>query len=191
MKPFYSKEELISFNFLSLGCDVQISRKCSIYNPTRISIGNNVRIDDYCVLSAGHGGIFIGSNIHIAIYTSLQGEGKITLHDFVGLSSKVSIYSSNDDYFGGSLTNPTISGQFRNVIVGNVTLEKHVLIGSGAIILPNVIMHEGAVLGALSLLSTNAESFCIYKGNPANKLMRRSKKILKLEEEFINNQNQN
>ena len=68
----------------------------------KISIGNNVRIDDFCVLSAGSGGIEIGNYIHIAVYMSLIGAGKITLCDFSGISSRVAIYSSNDDYSGKS-----------------------------------------------------------------------------------------
>lgn len=52
---FYTREELERIGFKSIGENVLISDKTSIYSPQNISIGNNVRIDDYCVLSAGGG----------------------------------------------------------------------------------------------------------------------------------------
>lgn len=60
-----------SMGFASVGRNVVISDKVSFYNCANISIGNNVRIDDFCVLSAGEGGIVIGNNVHIAVYSSL------------------------------------------------------------------------------------------------------------------------
>ncbi len=187
---FYSKEELFSLGFGAIGENVLISRKASFYGTSRIWIGSNVRIDDYCVLSAGEGGIEIGNYVHIAIFSSLQGDGKITLHDFVGISSRVSIYSSNDDYLGEYLTNPTIPDKFRGVTRGDVVLFKHALIGSGTVILPGVTIGTGAAVGALSLVHENCEEFYIYKGNPAKKLIRRSKKLLELEKEFLALRNQ-
>ena len=52
---FYSREQLEKIGFKSLGENVLISDKTSIYSPENISIGNNVRIDDFSVLSAGGG----------------------------------------------------------------------------------------------------------------------------------------
>jgi dTDP-4-amino-4,6-dideoxy-D-glucose acyltransferase len=181
----YTKEELLTLGIASVGENVQVSRKCSMYGASRISFGNNVRIDDFCVLSAGSGGISIGSFVHIAVFSSIQGEGPIVLKDFVGLSSRVSVYSSNDDYFGTYLSNPTVPAQFTGIQSGPVTIGKHVLVGSGSVILPNVNVGNGAVVGALSLIQENCEEFYIYKGNPAKKLLKRSKNLLEVEKQFI------
>jgi dTDP-4-amino-4,6-dideoxy-D-glucose acyltransferase len=188
MNSFYSEDELGLLGFKSLGSNVLISRKASFYGVSRISIGNNVRIDDFCVLSAGSGGIEIGDYVHIALYSSLQGEGRIVLSDFVGISSRVSVYSSNDDYSGEFMSNPTLPAKYTRVRHGEVILHKHVLIGSGAVLLPGIIVGEGAVIGALSLVNNNCEEFFIYKGNPAQKLLRRSKRLLELEMEFKSQQ---
>jgi acetyltransferase-like isoleucine patch superfamily enzyme len=181
----YTKEELLYLGINSVGENVQVSRKCSMYGASRISFGNNVRIDDFCVLSAGSGGISIGNFVHIAVFTSLQGEGQIVLEDFVGLSSRVSIYSSNDDYFGTYLSNPTVPVQFTGVQSGPVTIGKHVLVGSGSVVLPNVKIGQGAVVGALSLIQESCEEFYIYKGNPAKKLLKRSKNLLEIEKQLM------
>ncbi len=47
MNSFYSQEELKKIGFLSVGKNVLISKKASIYNPGVISVGNHVRIDDF------------------------------------------------------------------------------------------------------------------------------------------------
>ena len=84
---FLSREKLMEIGFKSIGENVLLSRKASIYGPENIEIGNNVRIDDFCILS---GKIKLGSYIHIAAYSALfGGEEGITMEDFTGLSSKV------------------------------------------------------------------------------------------------------
>lgn len=185
MTSFYGTEELKALGFKFIGNNVLISRKTSFYGISRISIGNNVRIDDFCVLSAGKGGIEIGNYVHIAIFASLQGEGKITLQDFVGISSKVSVYSSNDDYSGESMSNPTVPAKYTGVTHADVLICKHALIGSGAVLLPGITINTGAAIGALSLVYENCDEFYIYKGNPAKKLLRRSKRLLELEKEIL------
>src|SRR5690606_26286560 len=150
--------------------NVLISDKASIYNPEKISIGSHVRIDDFCVLSAGEGGIEIGNYVHIAVFSLLIGAGRITLDDFSGVSSRVSIYSSNDDYSGRALTNPTVAESFKNVKVASVSIGKHVIIGSGSIVLPGVTVGKGTAIGALSLVTKNCDEFKIYSGSPARAL---------------------
>ena len=185
MTSFYNTKELKSLGFKKIGENVKISKKTSFYGISRISIGNNVRIDDFCVLSAGKGGIEIGNYVHIAIFSSLQGEGKITLEDFVGISSRVSIFSSNDDYFGEFMSNPTVPSKFTSVTNSPVTLKKHVLVGSGAVLLPGIIVNTGAVIGALSLVLKDCDEFFIYKGNPVKKLLKRSDMLLEIEKAFL------
>ncbi|EJN5866086.1 dTDP-4-amino-4,6-dideoxy-D-glucose acetyltransferase VioB, partial [Escherichia coli] len=48
--------QLKEMGFKSVGENVKISDKASFYGCDNISIGNNVRIDDFCVFSAGEGG---------------------------------------------------------------------------------------------------------------------------------------
>jgi serine acetyltransferase len=48
---FLSREKLMEIGFKSIGENVLLSSKASIYGPENIEIGNNVRIDDFCILS--------------------------------------------------------------------------------------------------------------------------------------------
>lgn len=177
---FYTKEELKSLQLGSVGEHVLISRKASLYNPANIHLGNHVRIDDFCVLSAGEGGIRIGNYVHIAVYSSLIGAGYIAIHDFANISSRVSIYSSNDDYSGEYMSNPMVSQHLTKVEHGTVTVGRHVIIGSGSVILPHVKLEDGVAIGALSLVKSHCQAFGKYGGVPAKYLGERQRNLLEL-----------
>lgn len=180
-----SRKAIESLGFASVGENVQISDRASFYGTCRIVLGSNVRIDDFCVLSAGIGGISIGSYVHIAVYSSLIGAGQISLSDFCNISSRVSIYSSNDDYSGGAMTNPTVPGEYTGVTHADVFLGKHVIVGSGSVILPGVTLEEGVAVGALSLVSKQCDAFGIYVGNPVRRVKERKRDLLELERRFL------
>jgi dTDP-4-amino-4,6-dideoxy-D-glucose acyltransferase len=180
---FYAKAELNKLGFKSLGRDVLISRFARFYGAENISIGDHARIDDFCVLS---GNIQIGAYIHIAVFCGLFGEAGITMEDFSGLSSRVSIYSGSDDYLGNALTNPTVPNEFRKVIKGPIILKKHSLVGSGALILPDSLLDVGSVLGSLSLIKGRIPPWQIYAGIPARFIKeRRRDVILELEKKLM------
>lgn len=186
---YFSEEELSQIPFQKLGKNVKISNKASIYNPQKICIGDNVRIDDFVVISAGEGGIHIGSYIHIGVYSSLIGAGHINLHDFVNISSRVSIYSNNDDYSGEGMTNPMIPDVFKKVLVDTVILQKHVIVGSNSVVLPGVTVSEGCAIGAFSLVKKSLLTpFTIYAGVPAKAIGSRSSNLLELADAFMQTQ---
>lgn len=179
------REAIAQLGFASVGENVQISDRASFYGASRISIGSNVRIDDFCVLSAGAGGINIGAHVHIAVYSSLIGAGKIILSDFCNISSRVSIYSSSDDYSGSTMSNPTVPNEYTGVTHADVFLGRHVIVGSGSVILPGVTLEDGVAVGALSLVNKNCEAFGIYSGTPVRRTSGRKRDLLELERAFL------
>jgi acetyltransferase-like isoleucine patch superfamily enzyme len=182
---FLTHNEIEKMGFLSIGENLQISDRASFYGVGRIAIGNNVRIDDYCVLSAGLGGITIGNYVHIAVFSSLIGASTILLSDFCNVSSRVSIYSSNDDYSGASLTNSTVPDAYKKIQSSEVIIKKHVIIGCGSVILPGAILHEGVAIGALSLVKNKCEAFGIYAGIPASLIKKRKPDLLAIEQDLV------
>jgi len=180
-----SRDALESMGFAALGADLRISDRASIYGAARISLGDHVRIDDFCVVSAGEGGVVIGQHVHVAVYSLLIGAGRIVLGDFANISSRVSIYSSSDDYSGASLTNPTVPDAYKLVHHAPVTVARHVIIGSGSVVLPGVTVGEGAAVGALSLVREDCSAFGIYGGIPARKIGDRQRGLLELEARFL------
>lgn len=164
--------------FKSQGACCQISDKASFYGNGRIEIGDNVRIDDFCILSAGEGGIKIGSNVHIACHTSIIGAGRIEIEDYAMIGGHSAIYSSTDDFSGNYLIGPNIDKRLTNVISKPVVFKKHSVIGSHCVVMPGVTINEGAAVGAMSLVKKDLDEFTIYGGNPL-RLIRARKTGLK------------
>ncbi|MEC4747372.1 acyltransferase [Methylomicrobium sp. Wu6] len=176
-----TEEQMTIMGFAGFGGNVMLSDKASYYNCKNIRFGSNVRVDDFCVLSAGDGGIEIGSYVHVAVYSCLIGRGKIRIGDFANLSSRVSVYSSSDDYSGSAMTNPTVPESLTHVHHADVTVGRHVIIGSGSLVLPGVTLQEGAAVGALSLVKRDCGAFGIYAGVPAERKGERKRDLLALE----------
>jgi len=188
MLPFYMPNELRNMHFKSIGKNIAIKRNVCFYHPEHITIGNNVRIDDFCVLSAegASGEINIGNFVHINSFSALYGKYKITMEDFCGLSSHVILFTESDDYSGRSLTNPTVPEKFKpGLEKGGILLRRHVIAGAGTVVLPNVIIGEGAAIGAFSLVKYDVDAWSVYVGCPARKKGVRKKDLLELETQFL------
>lgn len=183
MNSFYNNDELKQIGLKSCGSNIMISKKCSIYGAEKINIGDNVRIDDFCILS---GNIDIASHVHISAGCYLfAGDAGIEIHDFSGLSSRCAVYAISDDYSGSVLTNAVIPLKYKNIISKKVVLQKHSIIGTGSTILPGVIISEGTSVGGMSLVTKNTLPWKIYFGIPAKPLKDRKKNLLSLEQAFM------
>ena len=182
---YLAESDLKDFGFKSIGKNVRISSDARVYGAENITIGDDVRIDDFWCLVGGKNGIIIGSNIHIAHQCIIVGNGGVKIDDFAGLSSRVSIYSVTDDYLGNSLTNPTVPNKYKMVTEGLVHLRKHVIIGTNSTILPNIVIGEGSSVGANSLVTKSLDEWGIYVGCPVKRIKERSKKLLIMEEQYL------
>lgn len=180
-----TREQIEAMGFAHVGPDALLSDRASYYNCARIRIGARSRVDDHVVMSAGEGGIDIGSNVHIAVFSSLLGRGRICLEDFSGLSARVSVFSSSDDYTGAALTNPTVPTRYSQVDHLPVTLKRHVIVGAGSVVLPGVTLEEGCAIGALSVVRSDGLPFTIYSGNPARRVGERRRDLLVKEQAYL------
>lgn len=179
---YYHVDELESLGLKFVDKSALISRFAHIYTPETISIGANSRIDDFTIIS---GKVTIGNHVHIAPYCALFGAGGITLEDYSGLSSRVTIYSESDDYTGRAMTNPTVPNKYRKITTSEIILEKHAIVGTGSTLLPGSLMGEGSALGAMSLGTKPMNPWTIYFGVPAKIISVRKRNALMLEEQFM------
>lgn len=175
---FYNEDELCDLGLKAYGHDVLISRKVSIYGAGNISIGNNVRIDDFCILS-GH--ITLGSNIHISAYCALYGSHGITLEDNTGISARCTLLSATDDFGGDYLIGPVHPEEHTHVTGGCIRLEEYAHIGAGCILMPGVTIAQGSIAGAMSLVSRSLPAWTISVGTPAKVIRERSKNLLRFQ----------
>jgi acetyltransferase-like isoleucine patch superfamily enzyme len=180
MEPeYYSVREIEQMGFRSVGRQVLISRTARIYHPEKMTVGGHVLIDDFTILN---GEIHIGNHVHISSHTELYaGTASITLEDFVGLSSHISVYATSDDYSGASLNGLTVPSAFRFEKNLPVVIKKHALLGTHCVVLPGVTVGEGCSFGSASLINKDAEPWGMYAGIPARFIREREKGLLEFE----------
>lgn len=175
MTSFYTQSELSSLGLKQYGSNVLISKNTSIYGAENITIGDNVRIDDYCILS-GH--LTFGSNIHISAYNALYGAMGIVLEDYTGISPRCSLFSAMDDFSGDFLIGPVHPKAFTNVHGGRIILKRFSQLGCNCVVFPNITIGEGAVIGAMSMVKNDMTPWSVNCGIPAKKVSERNKGLL-------------
>lgn len=174
---FYAPDELKKIGFKSLGKRVFISRFARFYAVEEIEIGNFVRIDDFCLLS---GRISLGNHIHISAYSALYGRFGIKMRDYSGLSQRCTLISASDDFSGNHMIGPMVPEELTDVTGGEIILNRFCQIGAGSIVLPNVEIMEGSVVGAMSLVRKSLMEWRIYGGNPLRLLSERNRSVVEL-----------
>lgn len=183
MDGFYSREELEQMGFRHLGKDVQLSKKASFYGTGKMSFGDHVRVDDFCVFV---GNITLGSYIHVAAYTGLHASmGSITMGDFSTFSSRCTVYAASDDYSGETMTNSVIPEKYKNTICSDICIGKNVIIGTNTVLIPGAEVADGVAIGAMSMVNCDLEEWSIYGGIPARKIRKRKRQLLEREREFL------
>ena len=180
---YLSNNQMQNIGFRNLGNNVKISDKASIYNPELIEIGDNSRIDDFCIVS---GRVVFGRYCHITPMCLVAGGiPGIFFSDFSTLAYGVKVFAQSDDYSGLTLTNSLIPKKFKNEIFQSISIGKHVIIGAASLIFPGVHVAEGCSVGAMSLLNKSTEPWGVYVGSPARRIKERKKDMLELEKKFL------
>lgn len=171
-----------------IGNNVIIGKTVRIRYPELVEIGDNVIIDDFTYISTP---LKIGNYVHISAGCKIIGgpQSFVEFRDFSTLSPGVVLAAGSDDYSSGIAT-PLIPIEYKgNPVIGKIILGKHCIVGSNSVLLPNVVMNEGATLGALSLLNFDAEAWKLYAGIPAKIIRSRNKEeIIRLEKTFLGKQ---
>lgn len=142
--------------------NLKIFEFTKIINPEYIFIGDNVIIDDFCLLYAKPDAqIKIGSWVHLVNFSSYTG-GSITIGNFIAVSSGSRIMGGSDHYGDGALMNSPIPEKYRNTDRRGCILNDFCFIGANCVVFPGVTIGEGAVVGAGSIVRSNLEPWGIY-----------------------------
>lgn len=180
---YLSDKELLSMGFKRLGSNVKISDKAAIYDCHKIEIGDNSRVDDFCIVS---GNVVIGRNTHITPQCLVAGGSPgIIIGDFIALAYGVKVFAQSDDYSGETMVNSTIPKKYKAEIFEAVSIGKHSIVGAGSIIMPGVEVSEGSAIGANSLVIKSTEPWSINVGSPSRKIKERSRDLLNLEKKYL------
>jgi acetyltransferase-like isoleucine patch superfamily enzyme len=180
--------------FKSCGKNLIVDIGVSITGPALISVGDNVFIDKFCIISTGNklvgqvekkcnenfqydeGEIVIGNNVHIAQFSILMGYGGIKFADNVVLSSGCKIYSLTNTAYDlhdrGKVVSimPYEQAQF---MLSPVVIEHNVWLGLNTIVMPGVVVGQHSFCVSNSLLVDSFEVNSYILGQPAKRIRER------------------
>lgn len=111
--------------------------------------------------------ISIGKNSVVNRKCTLDGRSGITIGDNVSISPECYLVSLSHD-----VQSPTFSGKGGVILIGN-----RCWLGLRAVVLNGVIMEEGSVLAAGSVLTKNAKAFTVYGGVPSKAITERQTEL--------------
>jgi acetyltransferase-like isoleucine patch superfamily enzyme len=177
---FLSREAIDKLGFKRVGKNVKISDKASIYDHEKIEIGDNSRIDDFCVVS---GSVKIGRFVHFAVFNNVAGgDPGIEFEDFSGLAYGCHVFAQSDDYSGCSMTNPTVPDMYKREAKAPILIKRHSIVGTGSVITPGVTLATGTAVGALSLVTKSTDPWSVYFGSPAKRIKARKQDVVIMEQ---------
>ena len=186
MSNLYTIEDLKTMGVTMYGKNINISKFVNIYNPQNLILHDNIRIDDFTIISC-KGIIEIFNFVHISAQCFITSSTKIIIGNFSAISVGTKIFGGSDDFSGEFLANPTIPSEYTNVKKGDVLIGDNVIIGSNSVIMPNIMIEEGAVVGANSFVNTSCSSWKIYGGTPIKFIKDRNKNCLEVLDKFKKN----
>lgn len=173
--------------FKSVGKNVIFGKSITIRHPSKISIGDNVVIDDFCVLDAkgnNNKGICIGNDVFLGrnniVYCK---NGDIELEDKVNIGANSVIYSKNSVTIGSNTmiaayAHVMSGGQYNyrskqafydqsSHSLGATTIGRSCWLGSKVVVQDGISVGDGAVLGSGAVVVKNIPENVIAVGVPA------------------------
>jgi acetyltransferase-like isoleucine patch superfamily enzyme len=172
--------------FKKVGKRVNFGKSVTIRHPHKISIEDDVAIDDYCVLDAKgleNDGIYISKNVFIGRGSILSCKnGDIILEKNVNIGFNSEIFSGSKVVVGEN----TLIAAYVYIIGGGhdysrvdipiteqekishgIKIERNCWIGAGVKVFDNVTIGEDTIIGAEAVVSKDIPAFSIAAGIPA------------------------
>ena len=145
--PMPIREPIFKLSFRAYGRMNNIDYGCYFRYPRKISIGDHVWINRNCRFYASH-------------YIP---DAMIILGSHIAIGPEVTFFSAGHDHCVLDLPDTA-----QSIRVGD-----YAWIGGRSIILPGVVIGEGAIVGAGSVVTKSVEPYTIVGGNPAVFIKRR------------------
>lgn len=167
---FMSTLELNQLGFPNVGDkNVFVSRYAKFYGAEYLSLANNIRIDDFCVISVGQPST-IGNWVHIGASASIHCPIGIDIEDYAGISPGSRIFGISNNFSDEFPMHPYLNSSLLSAYKSKICLGRFSQVGANSVVLPNSLLAEGAVLGSNSMLKATTDPWTIYAGVPAKKI---------------------
>lgn len=182
------------FSYLLQNGNIKIGQNCDltslqilysgslIKNQLNVIIGNDCQLKGEFVLHDSYSKIIIGDRVFIGDNTKFNCKDEIEIKDDVLISWDCLLIDSNShpinwedrkndviDWKHGNMNK-----DWNKVETKKILISAKSWIGVKSIILKGVQIHEGAIVGAGSVVSKNVEKYSIVAGNPAVEIKKAS-----------------
>ncbi len=163
-----------------------------------ISIGENVRIDKYCIISTGkklsgilnkksneyfnyqEGEIIIGNNVHIAQFSLIMGYGGVFIGDDGALSSGTKIYSLTN--VPCDIKNPSkietimpLGNPKAQYLIGPIYFDRNVWLALNCLVFPGSVIGKNSFAANNSVITGRFPENSFLSGHPAVRIKSRFK----------------
>lgn len=134
-----------------------------------LTTGVGCRLEAFQVNNSPHKRIVFGKNVQLNDYVHISAMQGVEIGDNVLIASHVYISDNSHGVYQGtaSHTSPEIPPIKRPYFIGSVKILDNVWLGEGVIVLPNVQIGKGSVIGAHSVVNQDIPPYCIAVGAPA------------------------
>jgi len=155
---------------IELQSDSHIGENVIIRNRNRLIVGHKSGIRDHTIIWIGKTGqIIIGNNVSIGYRGYCLSTAPVIIEDGVRIGPDVKILAESKGY--DNIDIPINDQDFKES--KGIFIGKDSWIGAGAIILDNLKIGEGVVVGAGSVVTKDIPPFSVVAGNPARILKNR------------------
>ena len=146
---------------------IRIRGKKSISVDSGFVTGYNCRLDAFSQCKKSKL-LTIGKNVEINDFVHIAATESVTIGDNVLIASKVFIADHNHgNYDGLNQNSPETIPRVRAIISKPVRIEKNVWLGESVSVLPGVVIGEGSIIGANSVVNKDIPKYSIAVGSPA------------------------
>lgn len=149
--------------------DVKFGVGVLIRGADRISHGKNVFLDHRSYLNTSivnnrRGFIHLGDNVEVGPYSAIWGGGGVTIGSNVHIGAHVHITSMEGCQVPPNQVDPS---QPLMIDCAPVTIGDHVLICSGAVVVPGVSIGHHAMVAAGAVVAADVPPYALVAGVPA------------------------
>jgi acetyltransferase-like isoleucine patch superfamily enzyme len=156
---------------VSMGDNSSVRLPRWIFNPHRITIGENSRVGRFATLNpvefvegkAYDGKIVIGDGVYIGGYCQIHSMGLVEIGDGSVLSEHVYVsdIAHGFDPKGGPIMEQDLESK------GPVSLGSKCFVGYGASILPGVTLGHNCIVGTRAVVTRSFPPYSVLAGSPA------------------------
>ncbi|RJR40145.1 MAG: acyltransferase [Desulfobacteraceae bacterium] len=156
------------------GDGVRIYPLAKLAFPHVIELGSHCRIRDFVFIFAGKG-VVIGEYSDMQPHSVIWGGGTTIIGDRVSVGPGTVLLSAVYSHAKGLKMVDGLEEGSSEALYGTLVIKDDVYIGANCSLMPNIVIGEGAVIGAGSFVNKDVDPWTIVAGSPARKINMRPK----------------